>query len=498
MGARTWCRSLAICAFVLGLAAIAAPSYAQTGQVKGKVTDASGKPVEGAVVTIEGSDSGGRKFTVKTNKSGDYIQIGLQPGQYKLTATKDALTQTVNQRISLDMVEVNFTLKPGGGGGDASAEDRKKAEAKNAAVKTAFSRGRRAQQRRQERRGDCQVHRSARARAEVRGVLLATSARTTRRRRTGPRPRRAYKKAIEIDAELRRRLQRPGQRLQRAEEVRPGGRSQRAGDEAVERRAAAGGAAGGGNASALFNQGVILWNAGKIPDAKKQFEDAVKPDPKLADAHYWLGMANLNEGKPDAARPPCRTSTNTSSWRRPASTPSRPRASSRRSRSKPARCPSPTTRRRPGPDCCRRAAVRARPRQHHPRRRLQDLPVRRRARSCGRRPARLRRESRAGSPAEDRPAGRHSSEMAPDRPSADRTRRGKRRRRSRASTRSTRWNCCGSWTTAAAIAPRGRAARLAGAGRSRGRGHQVRCPARGSRADSPGRLRRPRRRGSSG
>jgi hypothetical protein len=33
MGARTWCRSLAICAFVLGLAAIAAPAYAQTGQI---------------------------------------------------------------------------------------------------------------------------------------------------------------------------------------------------------------------------------------------------------------------------------------------------------------------------------------------------------------------------------------------------------------------------------------------------------------------------------
>ena len=90
MGARTWCRSLAICAFVLGLAAIAAPGYAQTGQVKGKVVDASGKPVEGASVTIEGSDSGGRKFTVKTNKNGEYIQIGLQPGQYKITATKDS------------------------------------------------------------------------------------------------------------------------------------------------------------------------------------------------------------------------------------------------------------------------------------------------------------------------------------------------------------------------------------------------------------------------
>jgi TolA-binding protein len=52
----------------------------------------------------------------------------------------------------------------------------------------------------------------------------------------------------------------------------------------------------------LFNQGVIFWNAGKIPDAKKQFEAALKAKPDMADAHYWIGMANLNEGKlPDAA-----------------------------------------------------------------------------------------------------------------------------------------------------------------------------------------------------
>src|SRR4030095_16128094 len=35
------------------------------------------------------------------------------------------------------------------------------------------------------------------------------------------------------------------------------------------------GALAGGNADAMFNQGVILWNAGKIPEAKKQFEGAV-------------------------------------------------------------------------------------------------------------------------------------------------------------------------------------------------------------------------------
>ena len=62
-------------------------------------------------------------------------------------------------------------------------------------------------------------------------------------------------------------------------------------------------APGGASASTVFNQGVIAWNASRIDDAKKAFEEAVKLDPKLAEAHYWLGMANLNQGKmPEAAQ----------------------------------------------------------------------------------------------------------------------------------------------------------------------------------------------------
>jgi Flp pilus assembly protein TadD len=59
---------------------------------------------------------------------------------------------------------------------------------------------------------------------------------------------------------------------------------------------APGAAAGGGNADAMFNQGVILWNAGKIPEAKKQFEGAVAANPNHAESHYQLGMALVNEG----------------------------------------------------------------------------------------------------------------------------------------------------------------------------------------------------------
>jgi len=64
---------------------------------------------------------------------------------------------------------------------------------------------------------------------------------------------------------------------------------------AMSAKAAAGG--GGGNADAVFNQGIILWNQGKIADAKVKFEETLKMNANHADANYQLGMALLNEGK---------------------------------------------------------------------------------------------------------------------------------------------------------------------------------------------------------
>ena len=69
-------------------------------------------------------------------------------------------------------------------------------------------------------------------------------------------------------------------------------------DEAAAMSAKAGRpAAPGGTADAVYNQGIILWNQGKIAEAKTKFEEAIKADPNHADAHYQLGMALLNEGK---------------------------------------------------------------------------------------------------------------------------------------------------------------------------------------------------------
>jgi len=71
-------------------------------------------------------------------------------------------------------------------------------------------------------------------------------------------------------------------------------------DEATKMSAKANelqGAVGGSDPSSVFNQGIILWNQSKIPEAKAQFLKAIELDPKMADAHYWLGMSIVNEGK---------------------------------------------------------------------------------------------------------------------------------------------------------------------------------------------------------
>jgi tetratricopeptide (TPR) repeat protein len=66
--------------------------------------------------------------------------------------------------------------------------------------------------------------------------------------------------------------------------------------EAGGKAAALSATAGGGNAEATYNNGVVLFNAGKFAEAKAQFEAASKADPGMALAHYYLGMANLNGG----------------------------------------------------------------------------------------------------------------------------------------------------------------------------------------------------------
>ena len=89
-----------------------APALAQS-IVRGKILDANNKPVEGATVTFEAEGSN-RKAETKSNKNGEFLQVGLQSGQWKVTAKKDGVgTQTLPAGVSQGRpVELTFHISP--------------------------------------------------------------------------------------------------------------------------------------------------------------------------------------------------------------------------------------------------------------------------------------------------------------------------------------------------------------------------------------------------
>jgi tetratricopeptide (TPR) repeat protein len=288
---------LTLGAFVLGLTALSTIGFAQTGRLKGKVVDAENKPVEGAAIVMESKEMN-RKLSTKTDKRGEYSQF-LAPGTYIVTASKGNLAQTFELKVSIDEKEQNFTLKAGSAAGPSDA-DRKKAEADKAAVTATFSEGVTLSN---DGKYDEAVAKFNEVLVKVpKCVECQTNIAAVYMRKKEYDPAEAaYKKALEIDANSAEaymglaNVYNAQKKFDQATE---------AGAQAQKLLAASGGGAGGGaSASAVFNQGVIAWNAGKIPDAQKLFEQAVAADPKMAEAHYWLGMALVNQGKlPEAVK----------------------------------------------------------------------------------------------------------------------------------------------------------------------------------------------------
>ena len=139
-GKRIFGRSLTICAIVLGLAAAAAPASAQTGGIKGKVVDAQNKPVDGAKVTLVQVDTNS-KFELKSKK-GEFMQIGLPPGNYNVTVEKDGMTADQQRARQPRHGRDDDHAEAKAASGAADVEGRSaKAEAKMAGLKAAYAEG---------------------------------------------------------------------------------------------------------------------------------------------------------------------------------------------------------------------------------------------------------------------------------------------------------------------------------------------------------------------
>lgn len=93
---------------ILALGLCLPSAFAQaSGTVKGNCRDAQGAPVVDGVVVWANQDNG-QKYTLKTNKKGEYFSLGLTPGKYNVTLYKSA----DDQKAGKEMDHVNgFTVK---------------------------------------------------------------------------------------------------------------------------------------------------------------------------------------------------------------------------------------------------------------------------------------------------------------------------------------------------------------------------------------------------
>lgn len=95
--------------WILGAAAVSLllslPAWGQSffGTIKGRVTDENG-PMVGIQVEYYSGDSG-RKYTLTTNKKGEFDSIGISPGVYRVTLSKSGqvIWTQENIQVSLDV-----------------------------------------------------------------------------------------------------------------------------------------------------------------------------------------------------------------------------------------------------------------------------------------------------------------------------------------------------------------------------------------------------------
>jgi tetratricopeptide (TPR) repeat protein len=270
-----------VAAIVVALLLGVAPAVlAQSTMVRGKVVDAKQQPLPGIAIVVESTDGSGRKLTTKTDRKGEFVQLLTQSGGYRITASDPKIGSVSNDtRVILGKVsEMVIVLVPS----TAANNDAKAAE-----LKKIFEEGVNASRTNQH---DVAIEKFTAAlvispacfdcQFNIGVALMA--------KKDEKGAEEAWKKALEMKPDYAEAMNALSTLYN----------NQKRFDEAGAMSAKAAGSGGGsGSADAVFNQGIILWNQGKIADAKGKFEEALKMNPTHADAHFQLGMALLNEGK---------------------------------------------------------------------------------------------------------------------------------------------------------------------------------------------------------
>ena len=256
-----------------------------TGTVRGKVLDDKGQPVEGAILTLDYQGGVTRKTTTKSNKKGDYTQVGLPPGIYRITATKDGYQGGyIDARVALgqptDLPDFKLTAV-GAGARAAGSPEADKANAEiRALVKDADAL--------------IAAHKYDEAIVALQTLLtknVATPEEIHYRIALMQMDKKDYPAAeTTLLKVLELKPTHGGAQLELANVYQLTGQKEKAAEAMAKAQAA-----GGGDANVQFSTGVMHINAGKYEEAAEAFKKAIAIDPNLADAYYHLATIAVNQ-----------------------------------------------------------------------------------------------------------------------------------------------------------------------------------------------------------
>ncbi len=287
-------RPLTVVVVLVAALAVAAPSYGQSsGVLRGQVTDGAGGGIAGAKITAVAQQGPRMVLETETDDNGNYRIMGLRANTYEVTAEKEGVGSagavfTIREGQNL---QINLDIAAAGAAATAalSEEDLAKVE-RIEDLKTSFELGVNASN-----AGDYQeainqfqiaigiadfchdcYQNMGLAYVELEDYDQAEA---------------AFKQVIALKADYAAAFTGLANIYN----------EQRRFDEAAEASAEAarlsGSALGGAtDPIAVYNQGIIFWNAQKFGEAKAQFEQTIQLDPNHAEAHYFLAMASLNQG----------------------------------------------------------------------------------------------------------------------------------------------------------------------------------------------------------
>jgi Tfp pilus assembly protein PilF len=266
----------------LALGLPAATASAQTGAARGKVVDEQGQPIEGAKIELDYKGGVTRKFETKTNKKGEFTQVGLQSGLYDLTVTKEGYQPGLTGgRVNLGDPTYfqDVKLKKLGAGGAAAGGGPNAADQLRASFKSALEL--------------TQAGKLDEAEAAYKDLLTKAPsipeihynlAFVYAQKKDWANAEASYQKALELKPDysdamlaLTRMYQDSGQQ-----------------QKAVEFMSKA---AGSGDGKMLFNLGIMYLNSGKSEEAIQALQKAETADPTNAEVQYHLGTLFVGQNK---------------------------------------------------------------------------------------------------------------------------------------------------------------------------------------------------------